>query len=108
LIDTSAENQSKSEETIHTNVKNELQVSSIEISKPESNSKSHIPSPSARKIIAENNLEISNIIGSGKDGRVTKDDALTLNHQWAPHQQIMTEKKLELNFLCLEEKLLKD
>lgn len=76
LIDTSAENQSKSEETIHTNVKNELQVSSIEISKPESNSKSNIPSPSARKIIAENNLEISNIIGSGKDGRVTKDDAL--------------------------------
>jgi len=76
LIDTSAENQSKSEETIHTNVKNELQVSSIEISKPESNSKSHIPSPAARKIIAENNLEISNIIGSGKDGRVTKDDAL--------------------------------
>lgn len=76
LIDTSAENQSKSEETIHTNVKNELQVSSIEISKPESNSKSNIPSPSARKIIAENNLEISNIIGTGKDGRVTKDDAL--------------------------------
>ena len=76
LIDTSAENQSKSKETIHTNVKNELQVSSIEISKPESNSKSNIPSPSARKIIAENNLEISNIIGTGKDGRVTKDDAL--------------------------------
>lgn len=76
LIDTSAENQSKSEETIHTNVKNELQVSSIEISKPESNSKSNIPSPSARKIIAENNLEISKIIGTGKDGRVTKDDAL--------------------------------
>lgn len=76
LIDTSAENQSKSKETIHTNVKNELQVSSIEISKPESNSKSNIPSPSARKIIAENNLEISKIIGTGKDGRVTKDDAL--------------------------------
>ena len=76
LIDTSAENQSKSEETNHTNVKNESQESSTEISKPESNSKSNIPSPSARKIIAENNLEISNIIGSGKDGRVTKDDAL--------------------------------
>ena len=76
LIDTSAENQSRSEETIHTNVKNEPQESSREISKTESNIKSHIPSPSARKIIAENNLEISNIIGSGKDGRVTKDDAL--------------------------------
>ena len=76
LIDTSAENQSRSEETIHTNVKNEPQESSREISKTESNIKSHIPRPSARKIIAENNLEISNIIGSGKDGRVTKDDAL--------------------------------
>ena len=76
LIDTSAENQSRSEETIHTNVKNEPQESSREISKPKSNIKSHIPSPSARKIIAENNLDISNIIGSGKDGRVTKDDAL--------------------------------
>jgi 2-oxoglutarate dehydrogenase E2 component (dihydrolipoamide succinyltransferase) len=76
LIDTSSVNQSEYEKVNHTSAKNESQESSIEISKSESNSKSHIASPSARKIIAENNLEISKITGSGKDGRVTKDDAI--------------------------------
>ena len=76
LIDTSSVNQSEYEKVNLTSAKNESQESSIEISKSESNSKSHIASPSARKIIAENNLEISKITGSGKDGRVTKDDAI--------------------------------
>ena len=47
-----------------------------ETSIPQSNTKSHIASPSARKIITENNLEISDITGTGKDGRVTKEDAV--------------------------------
>lgn len=34
------------------------------------------PSPAAAKIIAENNLDTSKISGTGKDGRITKDDAL--------------------------------
>ena len=76
LIDTSAVNQSKPELSGQTNIKNEVNEPVIKKSKPESNSKSYIASPSARKIIKEKNLEISDIIGSGKDGRVTKDDVV--------------------------------
>ena len=76
LIDTSAVNQSKPETSGQTNIKNEVSESVIIKAKPESNTKSHIASPSARKIIDEKNLEISDIIGSGKDGRVTKDDVV--------------------------------
>ena len=76
LIDTSAVNQSKPELSGQTNIKNEVNEPVIKKSKPESNSKSYIASPSARKIIEEKNLEISEIVGSGKDGRVTKDDVV--------------------------------
>ena len=76
LIDTSAVNQSKPETSGQTNIKKEVSESVIKKAKPESNTKSHIASPSARKIIDEKNLEISDIIGSGKDGRVTKDDVV--------------------------------
>ena len=76
LIDTSAVNDSKPEVSNQTKTNNEVNESVIETTKAESNTKSHIASPSARKIIAENNLEISNIIGTGKDGRVTKNDAV--------------------------------
>ena len=72
LIDTSATNENKPE-LINENIIKEVVV---EVSKPQSDTKSHIASPSARKIIAENNLEISNITGTGKDGRVTKDDVV--------------------------------
>ena len=72
LIDTSATNENKPE-LINENIIKEVVV---EVSKPQSDTKSDIASPSARKIIAENNLEISNITGTGKDGRVTKDDAV--------------------------------
>lgn len=34
------------------------------------------PSPSAKRVISENNLDTSKISGTGKDGRITKDDAL--------------------------------
>ena len=76
LIDTSAINDSIPEVSNQTKTNNEVNESVIETTKAESNTKSHIASPSARKIIAENNLEISNIIGTGKDGRVTKNDAV--------------------------------
>ena len=76
LIDTSAVNQSKPEPSGQTNIKNEVNEPVIKKSKPESKSKSYIASSSARKIIEEKNLEISDIVGSGKDGRVTKDDVV--------------------------------
>ena len=34
------------------------------------------PSPAARKILDEKNIQASDIIGTGKDGRITKDDAV--------------------------------
>ena len=34
------------------------------------------PSPAARKILDEKNIQPSDIIGTGKDGRITKDDAV--------------------------------
>ena len=33
------------------------------------------PSPAARKILDENNINAANVNGTGKDGRITKDDA---------------------------------
>ncbi len=34
------------------------------------------PSPAARKILDEKNIQPSDILGTGKDGRITKDDAI--------------------------------
>ena len=34
------------------------------------------PSPAAKKILEEKNIEPSEIVGTGKDGRITKDDAV--------------------------------
>jgi 2-oxoglutarate dehydrogenase E2 component (dihydrolipoamide succinyltransferase) len=34
------------------------------------------PSPAARKILDEKNIQFSDIIGTGKDGRITKEDAV--------------------------------
>ena len=34
------------------------------------------PSPAARKILAEKNIQTSDIVGTGKDGRITKEDAI--------------------------------
>ena len=34
------------------------------------------PSPAARKILDEKNIQTADIVGTGKDGRITKDDAI--------------------------------
>ena len=72
LIDTSADNNLTS-----SNLKEEVR-SKPEIinSKNQPITKSHIASPSAKKIISENNLNITEIVGSGKDGRITKEDVI--------------------------------
>lgn len=36
----------------------------------------NVPSPAARKILDEKGVDVSSVSGSGKDGRVTKEDAL--------------------------------
>ena len=37
---------------------------------------SGVPSPAARKILDEKNIQPSDIVGTGKDGRITKEDAV--------------------------------
>ncbi len=72
LIDTSkqgqANNASKSES------KEEIVSSKIE--DPTSTSKSKILSPAAKKIMSEKNLNIGDVKGTGKDGRITKQDVV--------------------------------
>ena len=76
---------------IDTSVKEELKKSSdekINISETpynneenikdslQNNSKSEILSPAARKLVAEKNIDIDSLVGSGKSGRITKQDVL--------------------------------
>ena len=44
--------------------------------KPASNEAETMISPAAKKLIEENNLDVALIAGSGKDGRITKEDIL--------------------------------
>lgn len=51
-------------------------ISSVQSDKPAS----QFPlSPAPKKLVAENNIDISNISGSGKDGRITKGDVLSFS-----------------------------
>ena len=72
LIDTSKEGKTK--KPSQTESKDEIVVSKIE--EPISTTKSEILSPAAKKIMSENNLNIGDIKGTGKDGRITKHDVL--------------------------------
>ena len=72
LIDTSKEGKTKKSSEIES--KDEIVLSKIE--EPISATKSEILSPAAKKIMSENNLNITDIKGTGKDGRITKHDVL--------------------------------
>ena len=72
LIDTSKEDKTKKSSEIES--KDEIVLSKIE--EPISATKSEILSPAAKKIMSENNLNITDIKGTGKDGRITKHDVL--------------------------------
>ena len=54
-------------------VKNEVE---IETKVEESSFASGTPSPAAAKILSEKNISVSNVSGTGRGGRITKDDAL--------------------------------
>ncbi len=72
-IDTEAEGISKEKPTVSDIPEKNLEV------KPETDSddsKSEILSPAARKIAEEKKIDISNIKGTGKSGRITKQDVL--------------------------------
>lgn len=51
---------------------------------PSSDKNINHPSPAAAKILAEKNLAASDVSGTGKDGRITKEDALNANGSQAP------------------------
>lgn len=77
LIDTDAERPVGSEQSTVSNIQEETK---IEIEKPvESSNETYATgtaSPAAKKILAEKNMDASSIKGTGKDGRITKDDAI--------------------------------
>jgi 2-oxoglutarate dehydrogenase E2 component (dihydrolipoamide succinyltransferase) len=55
--------------------KEEVKATPVVTQTPSSAASGH-PSPAARKILDEKNIPASNIKGTGKDGRITKDDAV--------------------------------
>ncbi len=63
------------------------------------------PSPAAKKILDEKNIPASDVKGSGRDGRITKDDAVKriLNLQWV-HQAKAVEVIAVKSSQCSEEK----
>ena len=72
-IDTEAEGISKEKSTV-----SDISEKNLEV-KPDidlDDSKSEILSPAARKIAEENKIDISNLKGTGKSGRITKQDVL--------------------------------
>ncbi len=80
LIDTSAEKPEGSESTASTKEEKKEEAPKKEEVKPvATESKTYAtgtPSPAAKKIIEERGLDASTISGTGKDGRITKDDAV--------------------------------
>ena len=59
------------------NVEREVEELSAAQAGPDSNEIEVMISPAAKKLIEENNLDASSIAGSGKGGRITKEDILT-------------------------------
>ena len=72
LIDTSKGGEAKNNS--EPELKEELVSSKSE--ETSSSTKSDILSPAAKKIIIENNIKIEDIEGTGKDGRITKQDVI--------------------------------
>jgi len=52
------------------------QVPAVEKAEPASNETEMMISPAAKKLIEENSLDVAAIVGSGKNGRITKEDIL--------------------------------
>ena len=76
LIDTSAA-KPKGKSDSSTSDSKKVLKNETKINKPsESIYASGAASPAAKKILAEKNLISSDVIGTGKDGRITKDDAI--------------------------------
>ena len=80
---------------------NKVLKNEAKISKPsESTYASETASPAAKKILAEKNLISSDVIGTGKDGRITKDDAIkavpSMGKKVETKDRGVTRKKLSM------------
>ena len=82
LIDTSAAKPSGSETTA-TQKEEEKKAEAPKVESPkaapiaiEKTYAAQAPSPAAKKILDEKNIQPTDVVGSGKDGRITKDDAV--------------------------------
>lgn len=80
LIDTSAEKPESSESAEEVKqekeVKPEIKKEKVEESKKETSYATGTPSPAAKKILDEKGVDATSIDGTGRDGRITKDDAI--------------------------------
>lgn len=82
LIDTSAAKPSGSETTTTQKVEEKkAEAPKVETPKAapiavEKTYAAQAPSPAAKKILGEKNIQPNDVVGSGKDGRITKDDAI--------------------------------
>ena len=84
LIDTGAtkpsgETPAKVETPIEETSKPEAPKAEVKVEAPKTAAATYAastPSPAARKILDEKNIQPTNIVGTGKDGRITKDDAV--------------------------------
>ncbi len=79
LIDTSAEKPVGSKESSGSSSSDLVEKKTVSESADETVSKTYAtgtPSPAAKKILAEKGISSTEIIGTGKDGRITKEDAV--------------------------------
>ena len=100
LIDTSVAKPKDSSDLGASDSKKVLK-NEAKISKPsESTYASGSASPAAKKILAEKNLISSDVIGTGKDGRITKDDAIkavpSMGKKVETKDRGVTRKKLSM------------
>ena len=72
LIDTSKDGEAKN----NSEPESKDEPVTLTSEQPSSTTKSDILSPAAKKIISENNIKIEDIEGTGKDGRITKQDVI--------------------------------
>lgn len=79
LIDTSASSPENIEESAEASIVQKQEEIKVKIAAekiPEVSLVKNIPSPAAKKILAEKNISFEQISGSGRQGRITKEDAL--------------------------------
>jgi 2-oxoglutarate dehydrogenase E2 component (dihydrolipoamide succinyltransferase) len=98
-IDTSAaksDGAAKEEKAPATEEKTEAPATETSSASKETYATGH-PSPAAKKILADNNISAENVSGTGKDGRITKEDAqkAVANKSAAPEAPANPESKPE-------------